>query len=159
VEAEYKLVRIGGVKFPLLRRGLLRIPRPQVTVPPLALSIERGETLRTVIAWTNIGTVAYAFDLLSLIGNYDPATGEFTLEYGWYVLDVSLAAGASTTTSIDGVIPGDAKGGLRDGLAILCDFDLETRRVTKTYDAYLTEDAIDVVGVGGDITAVAYSVV
>jgi len=123
----------------------------------LAVPIERGQTLRTSIDWQNIGTVRYAFDVLSLIGDWDPATRTFTVEYGWGVLDVAVDPGVALTTNIDGTIPSYAKGGLRDGLVLICDYDPATGTITKVYAAVVVEDAINVTGVGAGITAVRYA--
>lgn len=135
----------------------IKIPKPIVIVPPLAVDIERGQTLRTSIDWKNIGTIRYAFDVASLIGDYDPATGTFYFEYGWIVLDQTLDPGVSATTNLDGKIPGYATGGLRDGLALICDYDPATGAFTKIYAILLTEDAIRVLGAGASISAVRYA--
>jgi len=72
---------------------------------------------------------------------------------------VSVAAGAAVTTNMDGVIPDFAKGGLRDGLVAICNFDPATGEITKIYAAVVVEDAIEVTGVAAVISAVRYSVV
>jgi len=156
------------LKYELQARGrlaeMLLLPAQVTPVVPLtfrglATQINRGQTLRTSVDWQNIGDVTYAFDVLSLIGDYDPTTGVFTIEYGWGVLDVSVNAGVAVTTNVDGVIPDWASGGLRDGLVLICDYDPATGAITTIYAALVTEDAINVTGVGASISAVSYSVV
>ena len=156
VYSEHEVVQRRAM---MLGMRTIKIKKFKVKVPALAVSIPRGGTLRAATVWANIGDIAYAFDLLSLIGNYDPATRDFTVEYGWVLLDQSLAAGARVTTNIDGIVPSWAKGGLRDGVVLVCDYDPATGAITKIYDAYLTEDAISVTGVGAAVESVVYSVV
>ena len=150
-------VYAGGQQPEVFLPAVVRPAAPSLAVAPLAIDIERGQTLRTIVDWRNVGTVRYAFDVLSLIGDWNPAAREFRGEYGWGVLDITVDPGVAVTTNIDGVIPSGAKGGLKDGLVLICDFDPATGTITKIYDAFITEDAINVTGLGAGITAVRYA--
>jgi hypothetical protein len=131
-------------------------------IVPLALGVDWGRTVRAAIAWRNIGTTSYAFDLGIFYGNYDSATKTFTIIVGRVVENITLAGGASTTTNIDYVHnqPITELFGVRDALALVGDYNATTGAFTS-HDAYLVEDAVEFKAPAymGDITGVTFSVV
>lgn len=132
--------------------GMTPTVRTNIYAEPIA--IERGQSLRSTIEWQNTGTEDHAFDLISLIGDYNPGTGEYVIEYGLGKDDLQSSPSQIQTHEIDFVIPPEAKGGLRDGRIILCDYGPAP---FKIYNEIYIQGVINVSPIAGAIKSVNYS--
>lgn len=126
---------------------------------PMTIAIPWNGIVRGAVSWKNIGTQAYAFDVVVFYGDYDPTTHTFTAIAGAAVLDQSIAAWTTTTTNVDMIYNQSALRGIRDALAILGDYNTATGEIINTYAQLLSENAVDfqAPAVGAEITGVTFS--
>jgi len=127
---------------------------------PLVASVAPGGTARAKVTWTITGTQSHTYHVLSLLGNYNTGTGEFS---AWGYKDMAVTGfSQSRQDNLDVTVPTTGvPAGTYDGLVIVCDnFDPSSGTITNIYDSKLTMGAIQVSGgtgnYGAQITSVDY---
>jgi len=117
--------------------------------------------VQATVTFRNPTTVDQTFDWLFCLGDYDAATGVFTIYILAYEELVTIPAGAtiSRSLSIYNEYP-ELAGVTYDVLIIACaDFDPVTFAITDIYDDWLDLDAVTFLAPAVMIEAVTYAIV
>jgi hypothetical protein len=90
-----------------------------------AITVKAGQAIKTTVTWVNTGSQAYSFDVIVIMGDYDPATKKIS----GYVIGKALDQASSpgqlvTTTMTSPAIPSDAvRAEAYDLIVAICDWD------------------------------------
>jgi hypothetical protein len=112
-----------------------------------AIRVKVGQAIQSTIQWTNTGSQAYSFDIIVIIGDYDPSSGNISNGYIiGQALDQSASPGQSvTTTMVSGAIPSvAARAAPYDLVVLICDWDSAARQPTYTYAGCYSLDIVTI---------------
>jgi hypothetical protein len=111
------------------------------------ITVRVGQGIKTTVSWTNTGGERYGFDVVVIMGDYDPSTNTIYNPYLiGLVLDQYVDAGRSTTTTtVSTAIPsGAARTDPYDLIVAICDWDTTTNQFIAVYAICLSPDIITV---------------
>jgi hypothetical protein len=112
-----------------------------------ALTVKAGQAIKTIVTWTNTGSQAYSFDIIVIMGDYDPSTGNVTNAYIiGKALDQASSPGQSVTTTMTSpAIPsGVVRATPYDLIVAICDWDDVNNKFINIYTACFSTDIITI---------------
>jgi hypothetical protein len=90
-----------------------------------AITVKAGQAIKTTVTWTNTGSQAYSFDIIVIMGDYDPSTGNVSGYIIGKALDQPSSPGLPVTTTMTS--PSIPSGAVRatpyDLIVAICDWD------------------------------------
>jgi hypothetical protein len=112
-----------------------------------SLTVKVGQAIKTTVTWVNTGSQSYNFDVIVIMCDYDPSTGNITNAYLiGKALDQPSSPGQSITTSMtSATVPsGLVRATPYDLIVAICDWDDVNSKFTTIYTACISTDIITV---------------